>query len=137
MSPDPMSETPLTRIPFSPRAESSIRALATWMHIAGVVSMIGAVMRVVLAFTPRRDLSHLIGAVVMFLLGLWTYQAASAFGQVAATETADQRFLMRGFTLLRRVYLLQAILVIVMLALLVVALSVAALWFTARGGVAR
>ena len=137
MSPDPTSETPLTRIPFSPRAESSIRALATWMHIAGVVSMLGAVVRVVLAFTPRHDPSQLVGAVITFLLGLWTYQAASAFGQVAATDAADQRFLMRGFTLLRRVYLLQAILVIVMLALLVVGLTVAALFFTARAGAAR
>jgi Family of unknown function (DUF5362) len=131
LSPSP--EGPLARIPFGPRAEASLRALCNWMQIAAVISIVGAVFKVVSAFTPRHDLSKLVDAVITFLIGLWIYQAGTAFRKVVATDTADQRHLMEGFTLLRRVFLLQSILVIIVLAFLVIALIVGVLVFAARG----
>jgi hypothetical protein len=128
----PANPDGLARIPFTARDEASIKALAKWMHVAAMFSVIGAALRVVGAFTPRYDASQIIGAVITFLIGLWTYQAASAFGQVAATDTSDQRSLMHAFGLLRRVFLLQAILVIIVLALLVVMLMGAAVFLMAR-----
>jgi hypothetical protein len=130
-------EAPLSHIPFTARGEASIRALANWMQITAVISIVAAVLKLVSAFTPRHDYSKIIDAVLTFLIGLWIYQAGTAFRKVATTDTADQRHLMEGFTLLRRVFLLQSILVIVVLTFLVVALVVLTLWIAARSGVSR
>jgi hypothetical protein len=126
------TEAPLNRIPFTPRAEASILELSKWLRISAVIGMIGALLRVVIALGVRNDAGQLIGAVVTFLVGLWSYQAAGAFAAVATTDTADQQFLMKGFSLLRRVFLLQAVLVIIGLAALVVGLIGAAIFFASR-----
>jgi hypothetical protein len=125
-------EAPLSRIPFTPRAEASILELSKWMRIAAVIGMIGGVLRAVIAVMVRNDAGQLIGAIITFLVGLWSYQAAKAFAAVATTDTADQRYLMEGFSLLRRVFLLQAVLVIVGLAALVVGAIGAAIFFSSR-----
>jgi hypothetical protein len=125
-------ERPLTRIPFTARDEASIQALSYWMQIAAVISIVGAVFKLISAFTPRLDLGKIIDAVITFLIGLWIFQAGTAFRKVATTDTGDQRHLMEGFTLLRRVFLLQSILVIIVLAFLVVALVIAVVVVAAR-----
>ena len=132
-SPSPTPEAPLSRIPFTARDEASIRALCNWMQIAAVVSIISAIAKFVSAFTPRQDFGKLIDAALTFLIALWIYQAGTAFRKVATTDTADQRHLMEGFALLRRVFLLQSILVIVVLTLLVIALVVVTLVLAAKG----
>jgi hypothetical protein len=114
------AETPLSRIPFTPRAEASILELSKWMRIAAVIGMVGAVLKVVIALVVRNDIGQLVGAVVTFLIGLWTYKAAAALAAVATTDTADQRYLMEGFSLLRRVFLMQAVLVILGVGVLIV-----------------
>lgn len=123
-SPLPGSEAPLTHIPFSARTEASIRALCNWMQIAAVISILAAVGKGISAFAPRRDFGNLIDAVITLLIALWIYQASTAFRKVVTTDTADQSYLMEAFTLLRRVFLLQAILVILALTFLVIALVV-------------
>jgi hypothetical protein len=123
---------PLSRIPFTPRAEASIVELSKWMRISGVIGMIGGVLRVVIAIGVNNDVGQLIGAVVTFLIGLWSYRAANAFTAVATTDTADQRYLMDGFSLLRRVFLLQAALVIIGLSVVVVGAIGAAIYFASR-----
>jgi hypothetical protein len=133
----PATEAPLSRIPFTARQEASIRALCNWMQIAAVISVIGAVSKVVSAFTPRLDYSKLIDAALTFLIGVWIYQAGTAFRKVVTTDTADQSYLMEGFTLLRRVFLLQSILVILVLAFLVVALVVLILVMATHGAAGR
>jgi hypothetical protein len=120
-NPSPAPEAPLRRIPFTAAAEANLRALCGWMQVAAVFSILGAVAKVVSAFTPQRDFGKLIDAALTFLIGLWIYQAGTAFRKVATTDTADQRHLMEGFTLLRRVFLLQSILVIIVLTFLAVA----------------
>jgi hypothetical protein len=126
------AETPLSRIPFTPRAEASILELSKWLRISAIIGMVGGVLRVVIAIGVRNDAGQLIGAVVTFLVGLWSYQAANAFAAVATTDTADQRYLMEGFSLLRRVFLLQAVLVIIGLAFLTVGVIGAAIYFGSR-----
>jgi len=123
-NPSPTLEGPLSRIPFTARTEASIRALCNWMQIAAVFSILGAVAKLISAFTPRQDFGKLIDAVVTLLIGLWIYQAGTAFRKVVTTDTADQRYLMEGFALLRRVFLLQSILVILALTFLVMALVI-------------
>jgi hypothetical protein len=126
------AEVPLSRIPFTPRAEASILALSKWLRISAVIGMIGGVLRVVIALVIRNDAGQLIGALVTFFVGLWSYQAATAFAAVATTDTADQRYLMQAFSLLRRVFLLQAVLVLIGLGALVVGLIGAAIFFASR-----
>ena len=84
------SEAPLCRIPFTPRTEASIVELSKWMRISGVIGMIGGVLRVVIALSVRNDAGQLIGAVVTFLVGLWSYQAANAFASLATTDTGKR-----------------------------------------------
>jgi hypothetical protein len=131
--PPPTPEAPLRHIPFTPRAEASVRALCNWMQIAAICSMVGAVAKLLNAFMPRHNPGQFIDAALTFLIGLWIYQAGTAFHKVITTDTADQQYLMEGFTLLRRVFLLQSILIIVVLTLLVVALVIIALVAAVRG----
>lgn len=133
----PAQEMPLSRIPFSAQAEASLKALCAWMQIAAVVSFLSGIAKVVSAFTPRQDFGKLVEAALTFLIAVWVYQAGTAFRKVATTDAADQYHLMEGFSLLRRVFLLQSILVIVVLTLLLVALTVAALVLAAKGAAAR
>lgn len=133
VNPVPKPEAPLTRIPFSARQLESLRALCNWMQIAAIMTILGAIGTLISAFTPRFDFGKIINAVITFLIGLWIYQAGTAFRQVATTDTADQRYLMEGFRRLRSVYLLQSIMVIVVLALLVVTLLAVATVVAVKG----
>jgi hypothetical protein len=135
--PSATGEAPLRRIPFTVAQEASIRALCNWMQIAAVVTILGAVGKFVSAFTPRQDFSKVIDAAITFLIGLWIYQVGTAFRNVIATDAADQRHLMEGFTLLRRVFLLQSILVIIVLTFLVIALVAVGLMMATQGSAAR
>jgi hypothetical protein len=132
-STSPATERPLSRIPFTAQAEANIRALAYWMQWAAIISIIGAACEFVSAFTPRQDFSKIIGAVVKLVVGIWIYQAGTAFRMVATTDTADQHYLMEGFTLLRKVFLLQAILVIIAFTFVAIALVVAVLVMATHG----
>ncbi len=124
---------PLARIPFSPRAEASIRALAGWMQTAAVINFLAAGAKLVGSFTPRHHGGHVIDAVVTFLVGWWVYQAGVAFRKVATTDEADQRYLMEGFTRLRYVYLLQTVMLGISLAFIVIALVVAGVVLATHG----
>ena len=130
---DATGSAPLSRIPFSPRAEASILELSKWMRISAVISMVGAVLKLIVAFTVRNDLGQLIGSVVMFLIGMWSYQAAKSFAAVATTDTADQQNLMQGFGLLRRVFLMQAVFVILGVAVVVLAIVGGLIYLAAHG----
>jgi hypothetical protein len=134
-SPAQAKPAPLARIPFTAQDEASIRALANWMQIAAVVAIVSAILKVVSAFVPQTDLGKLIDAGITFLIGLWVYQAATAFRRVAITDEADQHHLMTGFRLLRRVFLLQSILLIIVLTFLVIAMIVMALILATGTGV--
>src|SRR4051794_2635425 len=126
-------QAPLARIPFSPKAEASIRALAGWMQTAAVISIVAAVLKFVGAFVPRYHGGHIFDAVITLLIGVWVYQAPVAFRKVATTDEADQRYLMEGFTQLRKVYLLQTVMLAISLTFLVIALVVAGVVLATHG----
>jgi len=109
-------ETPLSRIPFSPRAEASIIELSKWMRISAMIGFVAAAIKLIFALVVRHDIGQIVGAVVTFLAAYWSNQAAGAFAAMAMTDNADQRYLMDGFSLLRKVFLMQASLVILGLA---------------------
>jgi hypothetical protein len=123
-APVPARVVPLRRIPFTPQDESGIRALANWMQLAAVFGLVAAASKVLTAFWPESKPGNLIDAVLTLLLAVWTYQAGASFRQVSATDTADQRHLMEGFGHLRRVFLLQSVLVMLVLAFMVLAVGV-------------
>jgi hypothetical protein len=108
----PVSDAPLSRIPFTARAEASILELSKWMHISGVIGIVASVLKLCVALFIGHGLGAYIGAVVTFLVGYWSYQAGNAFGSMASSDSADQRYLMDGFGLLRRVFLLQAAMIL-------------------------
>jgi hypothetical protein len=132
--PVPTPDAPLSRIPFTAQDESSIKALCNWMQLAAWFTILSAVSKGLAAFVPRQNFGHLVDAVISFLIGLWIYQAATAFRKVTTTDTADQRYVMEGFALMRRVFLLQAILVIIALTSLLLILVVSLLVVATRTG---
>lgn len=132
----PVSDTPLSRIPFTPRAEASILELSKWMKISGVIGIVASVLKLCLAVVLSHGLGAPIGAIVTFLVGFWSYQAATAFESMSKTDTADQRYLMEGFGLLRRVFLLQAAMILLAVAL-IVAMMVGGVILVAMGVHAR
>jgi hypothetical protein len=113
----PVSDAPLSQIPFTPRAEASILELSKWMRISGVIGILASVLKLCVAVFIGHGLGSFIGAVVTFLVGFWSYQAGNEFASMATTNNADQRHLMDGFGLLRRVFLLQAAMIILAFAL--------------------
>lgn len=133
----PAPDGPLARIPFTERAENSIRALCNWMQAAAIISILGAVFKVVNAFVPRQDFSKIVDAIITALIAVWIYQAGVALRKVVTTDRADQRYLMDGFRRLRRVFLLQAILVILVLAFLVLTVGILGVVLLARAGGAQ
>jgi hypothetical protein len=125
-------DAPLTRIPFTPRAEASILELSKWMRISGMISMAGGVLKALITLAPRHDIGQLVSGVALFLVGFWSYRAAASFTAMATTDTADQRYLMEGLGLLRRVFLLQAVMVILTLSFIVLAAVGAAIYLAAH-----
>jgi hypothetical protein len=118
-APQPMSsgsETPLKRIPFTKENEERIGWLATWMMIAAGLEILGGVANAINTFVPKLDFSHAISAVLSIVIGVWLFQAATAFKKVVTTDTADQQFLVEGFSKLRLVFLLKSVLILIMLA---------------------
>lgn len=124
---------PLSRIPFTARDEQVLRSLSVWMKIAAVINLINGVVNAVNVVYPRLNPGKAIEAVVAILVGVWVWQAAGSFHKVATTDRADQDYLVEGFTRLRRVFLLQSILIIIALALVCALLLLFVLAMLARG----
>jgi hypothetical protein len=106
----------LARIPFSVEAEGHIKGLAFWLSVVGWLSIAAAAANFINLLAPSRNFGHMVDVLVHALIGAWSLQAARAFRNLATTDTADQEYLVEGFTKLRSIFLLQGILVIVMLA---------------------
>lgn len=113
--PAPM-ESPLKRIPFTKATEERIGWLSTWMMIAAILELIAGAANVVTMFVPKFNFSHGLSAVLSILIGVWLLQAAGAFKKVVTSDTADQMYLVQGFSKLRLVFLLKSVLIIIMLA---------------------
>jgi hypothetical protein len=112
----------LSRIPFSVATEARIKSLSFWLNILGWIGLAAGFCELVTLATPGRNLGQIGNAIVHILLAAWCFQAAAAFKKVAITDEADQAYLVEGFSQLRKVFLLQGILVLIGLAFATAAL---------------
>lgn len=106
----------LARIPFTVEAEGQIKGLSFWLTILGWLNVVAGVLNIISVVMPARNFGHFVDALVHFLIGVWALQAARAFRNLATTDTADQAYLVEGFTRLRSIFLLQGILILIVLA---------------------
>jgi hypothetical protein len=127
----PSQSTSLARIPFTAAQEARIRSLSRWLTVLGWI-YIGLVVLQVLGMLGTRNGGSIFGAVVQLFIGVWAIRAGEAFRKVADTDVADQDNLLLGFRKLRNIFLLQAILVMVSLALVFSFLFIAIVLAVAR-----
>jgi hypothetical protein len=118
----PAEPSGLSRIPFTVEAENQIKALSFWLTIVGWLNLAGAVIDVVNMVWPAWNLGQIVNLILHIAVGVWALQAATSFQNVATTDVADQAYLVRGFTKLRSIFLLQGVLILVGLAFLAAAL---------------
>ena len=112
----------LSRIPFTTEAENQIKSLSFWLTIVGWLNIVGAVIDVANMVWPSWNLSQIVNLILHIAIGVWALQAATSFQNVATTDVADQAYLVRGFTKLRSIFLLQGVFILVGMAFLAAAL---------------
>ena len=106
----------LSRIPFTVAAENQIKSLSFWLAVVGWLNVIAAVGDII-NLLSQRNLGQVVNLILHIAIASWSLQASTAFKSVAMTDVADQAYLVRGFTKLRSLFLLQGILIIVGLAI--------------------
>jgi hypothetical protein len=106
----------LRRIPFSAEAEKQITALSFWLGLMGWLGVLAGVIDVLNIVLSSRNFGNIFNAILHVVIGVWCLQAAAAFKKVATTDVADQAYLLEGFSKLRRIFLVQGILILVALA---------------------
>lgn len=105
------------RIDFAPEDEAKMASAALWGQIVAIVSIFTAA--IALPFEiGTGSLSALVGFGVQLALGVSLLVACRAFRRVARTDDDDHGHLLGGFRHLRRYFLIQAVLVILLLAVL-------------------
>ena len=117
-APDPAESSGLSRIPFTIEAENQIKSLSFWLTIVGWLNFVGAVIDLANMVWPSWNLGQIVNLILHIAVGVWSLQAARAFQDVATTDVADQAYLVRGFTKLRSIFLLQGVLILVGVAFL-------------------
>jgi len=121
-APGPAESSGLSRIPFTIEAENQIKSLSFWLTIVGWLNFAGAVIDLANMVWPSWNLGQIVNLILHIAVGVWALQAATSFQNVATTDVADQAYLVRGFTKLRSIFLLQGVLILVGLAFLAAAL---------------
>ena len=106
----------LSRIPFTAAAAAQIKSLSFWLTVIGWLNVAAAVGAFFNLVQPQGNLGQMVNLILHIAIATWSLQAARAFQSVATTDVADQAYLVRGFTKLRSIFLLQGILIIVGLA---------------------
>ena len=109
-------KTGLSRIPFTRAAEARIKSMAWWLSILGWVGVVAGFLDLVGLATPRAQRWPACNAIIHLLVGFWCLQAAKAFNKVATTDENDQGYLVQGFRQLRKIFLLQGIMILIGLA---------------------
>ena len=114
----PSGRGELSRIPFTAADAAQLRSQCFWLAVIGWLNVIAAVADLVNLVLPQRNLGQVVNLILHLAIATWSLQAGRAFKGVATTDVADQAYLVRGFTRLRSIFLLQGILIIVSLAFL-------------------
>jgi hypothetical protein len=107
----------LSRIPFTIEAEKQITRLSFWLTVIGWLNVAAAVIQL-LNLVLARNPGALVDLIINVAIATWSLQAAKAFQNVAATDVADQAYLVQGFSKLRSIFLLQGVLILIALAFL-------------------
>jgi hypothetical protein len=85
-----------------------IGQLANRMKFVSIFLMIGGVLTAVLGlFGAAEGIGEMISGVADFLIGIWTYQASTAFKRIVDTQGQDIENLMGALGELRKLYTLQ------------------------------
>ena len=109
----PSVKSGLSRIPFTQAAEGKIKSLAGWLTILGWVGVAAGFLDLISMVSAAHNAGQIGNAIIHLLVGFWCLQLAKAFRKVATTDEDDQGYLVKGFSELRKVFLLQGIMVLV------------------------
>lgn len=108
----PPGEQPLARIPFSREDEANLMGAARMAKIAGVVSVVGAVINAFVGVLNRGDggaFGGLLGIAITVALCALLWRAAGALEKVATTDHADQYHLVAALRDLRTYFMVRGI----------------------------
>lgn len=99
-----------------------IGQLANRMKFVSIFLIIGGVLTAVFGFFGAVEgIGEIISGVADFLIGIWTYQASTAFKRIVDTQGQDIENLMGALGELRKLYTLQYwVLIITLVALVIV-----------------
>ncbi|MBP0028824.1 hypothetical protein [Roseofilum sp. Guam] len=99
-----------------------IGQLASRMKFVSIFLMIGGVLTVIFGLRGSQEgIGAMISGVADFLIGIWTYQASTAFKRIVDTEGQDIEHLMGALGELRKLYTLQYwVLIVTLVALILV-----------------
>ena len=115
------------RIPFTAEDESRIASAATWGTIVSVCSLVGGAISLITSLVAMGSLPSSFGfpgagfigivslvvVAITVMLNVWLLQASGAFRKVAATDEADQQYLLEGFRKLRLYFEVQVVLILI------------------------
>lgn len=113
-----------------------IGQLANRMKFVSIFLMIGGVLTAIFGlFGAVEGIGEIISGVADLLIGIWTYQASTAFKRIVDTQGQDIENLMGALGELRKLYTLQYwVLIFTLVALVIVfGLSVVLRLFSALG----
>ncbi|MDJ1178365.1 hypothetical protein PJF56_05775 [Roseofilum sp. BLCC_M91] len=99
-----------------------IGQLASRMKFVSIFLIIAGVLTVVFGLLGSGDgIGSMISGIADFLIGIWTYQASTAFKRIVDTQGQDIENLMGALGELRKLYTLQYwVLIITLVALVIV-----------------
>lgn len=130
------NENELNRIPFGPKAESEILSLAFWLRATGTINCISAVLNL-MSLANNHNVGPIINMVLNGFIGVSALNAAEAFKMVATTDKSDQAYLVIAFKKLHGIFMLQAIMILLGLAIVCFVLFCAVVAGLAAAGAKR
>jgi fatty acid desaturase len=93
--------------------------LSRWMNLDGVIHLVLAGLALLTAFIG--NLAGALVGIILLAVGAWIITAANFFRKIAESEGSDIRHLMGGVQQLRKLFMLQALLFLVAIAVQVIA----------------
>ena len=102
----------------------AMKFVGTVLIVIGVLSAVGGVVSLSGRGSVAAALGTLVEAVIYSLIGVWIRNAAGAVAQIAATTGNDIANLMVAMGELKRVFFLQKVLFLIVIALIVLAIVV-------------
>jgi hypothetical protein len=124
------AQEPTSFFEFSEVHNAEFTAVAYWMRIMGRMAVFFGILAALTIL--RANVPGLIGGIVGIVLGIWTLMAASSFRSISTTEGRDLDHLIEAVVNLKKLYRLQAIMVL-SYALLLIGLFAYGVFVALRG----